>query len=82
MLWIFLLTMLANAEPLRVLSYNVRYPSKDDGPNLWEKRRDLFIDSIRQMKPDVMGTQELFHLQGQYIVEKLPEYAWFGVSRR
>ncbi|MBL8217834.1 MAG: endonuclease/exonuclease/phosphatase family protein [Bryobacterales bacterium] len=82
MLWIFLLTMLANAEPLRVLSYNVRYPSKDDGPNLWEKRRDLFIDSIRQMKPDVMGTQELFHSQGQYIVEKLPEYAWFGVSRR
>lgn len=71
-----------SAETLRVMSFNVRYPSKDDGPNLWETRRDMFIESIRQKNPDLMGTQELFHLQGQYIVEKLPEYKWFGVSRR
>jgi hypothetical protein len=23
----------AHAEPLRVMSFNVRYPAKDDGPN-------------------------------------------------
>lgn len=80
---LFLLSvLLASAEPLRVLSYNVRYPNPNDGPDKWESRRDLFIDSIRHLKPDVMGTQELFHIQGQYIVEQLPDYAWFGLSRR
>ncbi len=80
-----LLTLLAGAlgaEPLRVMSFNVRYPASGDGDNRWELRRDLLVATIREKNPDVLGTQELFHEQGQYIVEKAPEYAWFGVSRR
>lgn len=77
-----LLAASLHAASLRITSYNVRYPAKGDGPNLWETRKDLFIDSIRAMDPDIMGTQELFKLQGDYIVEKLPEYTWTGVSRR
>src|SRR5688572_181232 len=72
----------ADAEGLRILSFNVRYPAKSDGPDVWEARRDLLVDTIRRNSPDIMGTQELFYEQGQYIVEKLPELAWFGVSRR
>lgn len=79
---IVLSAMPAVSEPLRVLSFNVRYPAKSDGANVWEARRDLLIDTIRKTAPDIMGTQELFYEQGQYIVEKLPELAWFGVSRR
>jgi endonuclease/exonuclease/phosphatase family metal-dependent hydrolase len=37
---------------------------------------------VRAYDPDLMGTQELFYSQGEYIREKLPEYAWFGISRR
>lgn len=70
------------AEPLRVMSFNVRMPSPQDGDNLWAKRRDLFCETVTKYAPDVMGTQELFKEQGDYIVSKLPEYAWFGVSRR
>ena len=83
--WLVLVVMAATALPaqeLRVTSFNVRYPSKGDGENVWEKRKDILIEAVRRMNPDVMGTQELFQLQGDYIVEKLPEYAWFGVSRR
>jgi endonuclease/exonuclease/phosphatase family metal-dependent hydrolase len=40
------------------------------------------VDTIRKASPDLMGTQELFYEQGQYIAEKLPELSWFGVSRR
>jgi len=72
----------ALAEPLRVMSFNVRYPSQDDGPNIWENRRDTLVRTILAKDPDVMGTQELFHLQGEYIVEKAPAYGWFGISRR
>ena len=72
----------AMAESLRVMSFNVRYPSKGDGENVWENRRDLLAATIREKNPDVVGTQELYHEQGQYIVAVLPEYARFGVSRR
>jgi endonuclease/exonuclease/phosphatase family metal-dependent hydrolase len=77
--------LLANAQDsaaLRVMTFNVRLPSASDGPNVWENRRELLIETVRRSRPDVMGTQELFHMQGEYIVEQLPEYAWFGLSRR
>lgn len=77
-----LLALPLAAAELGVMSFNVRFPSKDDGPNLWERRRDLLVDTIREKSPDLIGTQELFYEQGQYIVENLPDYAWFGVSRR
>jgi endonuclease/exonuclease/phosphatase family metal-dependent hydrolase len=70
------------ADTLRVMTFNVRYPSKGDGTNVWEARRDILVDTIRANSPDVVGTQELFYEQGQYIVEKLPDFSWFGVSRR
>lgn len=73
---------MASAETLRIMSFNVRYPAKGDGANVWETRRDLLVDTVRRNAPDIMGTQELFHEQGQYIVEKMPELAWFGLSRR
>ena len=43
---------------------------------------DILVETIRRSDPDVMGVQELFQLQGDYIAGKLPEYEWFGVSRR
>jgi endonuclease/exonuclease/phosphatase family metal-dependent hydrolase len=81
---VFLLfvAVMLHAESLRVVSYNVRYPAKGDGANVWEARKDLFVASVKAMDPDVMGTQELFKLQGDYLVERAPEYKWFGVSRR
>lgn len=71
-----------DGQTLRVMTFNVRYPAKGDGPNIWDARKDLLVDTIRKDAPDVMGTQELFYEQGEYIVQKLPELAWFGVSRR
>jgi endonuclease/exonuclease/phosphatase family metal-dependent hydrolase len=71
-----------SAETLRFMTFNVRYPAPNDGQNRWEARRDLFVETIRSKDPDLFGTQELFETQGQYIVEKLPEYKWFGLSRR
>lgn len=79
---ILFLALGVSAETLRVMSFNVRYPAPGDGPNRWELRRDLLLRTIRLKTPDVIGTQELFHVQGEYIVRNLPEYEWFGDSRR
>ena len=69
------------AQTLRVMSFNVRTLAADDGANGWEHRRDLMVRTIREQHPDVMGTQELFKQQGDYLVAKLPGYTWFGIGR-
>ena len=70
------------AAPLRVMSFNVRVPVEADGPDRWEARRYLLVRTIRDARPDVIGTQELVSAQGEYIVAALPGYAWFGRGRR
>lgn len=87
MRWIILLFSMTLCVPgfgqtLEVMTFNVRYPSPDDGPNVWENRRDILVETVRLKNPDLMGTQELFHFQGEYIAGQLPAYDWFGVSRR
>jgi len=71
----------AAAQTLRVMSFNVRTPVAADGPNRWEARRDIFVRTVREQHPDLMGTQELHQEQGDYVVSKLPEYTWFGIDR-
>lgn len=70
------------ADTLRVMTFNVRLPLASDGPERWEARRDLFVKTIREQHPDVFGTQELYREQGDYVVAKLPDYAWFGMGRK
>lgn len=72
----------SDPDQLRVMTYNVRYPNPDDGPNIWAKRRAVFTQTIAAAAPDVIGTQELFASQGADIVRALPGYAWFGRDRR
>ncbi len=71
-----------DAPTLRVMSFNVRLPVESDGPNRWEARRALAAKTIRDADPDVIGTQELHKPQGDYLVSQLPDFAWFGTSRR
>ncbi|MDJ0277384.1 endonuclease/exonuclease/phosphatase family protein [Sphingomonas sp. 2R-10] len=70
------------ARDLRVMSFNVRYPNPQDGPDRWEARAPILIDTIRAADPDLIGTQELFRRQGDTIVRALPGWRWFGRDRR
>jgi endonuclease/exonuclease/phosphatase family metal-dependent hydrolase len=70
------------AQTLRVMTFNVRTGIANDGPNDWDHRRDIMVDTIREQHPDLLGTQELNKFQGDYIVSKLPQYVWFGAGRR
>lgn len=72
----------AHAQALRVMSFNIRLPTADDGPNRWELRKALIASTLREQDADVIGTQELHKVQGDDIVRRLPQYAWFGRDRR
>ncbi len=71
----------ALAEPLKVMTFNVRYAS-DEGAQRWAVRRPVMVELIRRAAPDVVGTQELLQRQGDDIVAALPGYRWFGRDRR
>lgn len=66
---------------LAVMTYNVRYGLADDGPNRWEKRRDLLTKAIADADPDVVGLQEALLFQINDIVAALPQYVALGVGR-
>ena len=66
--------------PLRVMTFNVRVPI-DTGENRWELRREALVRTIADADPDLFGTQELVPDQAAFITGRLPQLAWFGVSR-
>lgn len=72
----------AMSQPLRVMTFNVRLLTDSDGPNRWEARRMLMTKVVAHENPDLIGTQELFQRQGDELVARLPQYAWFGQGRR
>ena len=70
------------AQPLRVMTFNVRLLTDSDGANRWEARRALMAQVVAHENPDLIGTQELYKRQGDELVARLPQYAWFGRGRR
>lgn len=83
LLWLLaaLASLPAHAQPLRVMTFNVRLLTPNDGANNWDARREVVVEMLRAEDPDVIGTQELFKRQGDEIVERLPRFAWFGEGR-
>lgn len=70
------------AEPLRVMTFNIRLPTEQDGDNRWEARRDLVVEMLRAEDADVIGTQELYKRQADELIARLPAYAWLGEGRK
>jgi endonuclease/exonuclease/phosphatase family metal-dependent hydrolase len=66
---------------LSVMTFNIRYGTANDGPNAWELRRDIVVDTIEQYAPDILGLQECLKFQADYLAAHLPEYDHFGVGR-
>ena len=77
-----LMSATAHAQPLRVMTFNIRLIIDSDGENNWDARRDIVVQMLRDEDPDVIGTQELFKRQGDELVASLPHFAWLGEGRR
>jgi endonuclease/exonuclease/phosphatase family metal-dependent hydrolase len=68
-------------EPLRVVSFNIRYGTAKDGDNEWAKRRAMLFDVTRELDADVVGLQEALAFQIDEIEAAVPGYAAIGVGR-
>ncbi|MSU24422.1 MAG: endonuclease/exonuclease/phosphatase family protein [Opitutus sp.] len=69
------------AEPLRVMSFNVRNSDARDGENAWPKRTDLFFETITRFAPDLIGFQEVLAVQHDAITTRMSDYGFSGVAR-
>ncbi|GGN93020.1 endonuclease/exonuclease/phosphatase family protein [Haloarcula pellucida] len=68
-------------EPVRVMSFNVRYDAPEDGLDNWSHRRRLVAGTIRYHAPDVVGVQEAQRHQILELETLLPTYDWVGDPR-
>jgi lysophospholipase L1-like esterase len=55
----------ADVRPVRVMSFNVRYGTAQDGDHAWPRRRDAVFDVIRAFEPDLLGMQEVLAFHGR-----------------
>ncbi len=70
-----------NTTPeLKVMSYNIRMGTADDGTNSWQFRYPATYEMLKDQAPDVVGIQEAFDFQVAYM-EEYCGYEAVGVGR-
>jgi endonuclease/exonuclease/phosphatase family metal-dependent hydrolase len=70
----------SDAGDVSVMTFNLKFASERP-PNAWPDRRPVVRDCIRQVAPDLIGTQEGVYPQLKDIAADLPEYDWMGLGR-
>lgn len=69
------------AEPLRVMTFNVRLNTPADSLDAWPHRKEAVAGVIRFHGADFVGLQEPQHNQLVDLDSLLPGFAWFGLPR-
>ncbi|MFC1551891.1 endonuclease/exonuclease/phosphatase family protein [Candidatus Latescibacterota bacterium] len=67
--------------PLRVMTFNIRYNTPNDGENAWPNRKDMAAGMILFHNADIVGIQEGLRGQVDDLAERLPGYGWIGIGR-
>lgn len=70
----------AAAEPVRVMSYNIRVDVASDTPR-WAERKGPMVRQIAFLAPDILGAQEAQQTAVADLAAKLPHYAHYGLGR-
>lgn len=69
------------AQELKVMSYNIRVGSVNDGENNWEIRKNKVADLMNYYDADFIGMQETQKFQMDFLLEQLPKYNSVGKPR-
>lgn len=71
----------AEAQPLQVATFNLRYDNPGDSGNLWKNRVPVCASLIQFHQFDIVGTQEGLKHQLDQLQALLPEFQYFGSGR-
>ncbi len=78
---LFFLEPAAGGEPVRVMTFNIRYGTAPDEENAWPHRRELVFKVIRDFSPEFLGLQYALRSQLDELESELPEFTRVGVGR-
>lgn len=67
--------------PFRVLTFNVRYGTADDGPDAWPLRQERLARAILDAAPEILGVQEALDFQVAWLEKLLPQHRRVGGGR-
>jgi endonuclease/exonuclease/phosphatase family metal-dependent hydrolase len=70
-----------HAQPIKLMTFNIRYGTAPDGEHSWNLRQDLVYSLLEKERPDILGLQEALNFQIDAIITHLPDYRRLGVGR-
>ncbi len=65
----------------RILTFNIRYGTADDGANNWQNRRDLVAEVLADAEPHLVSIQEALDFQLDFLLQRSPRYKKIGQHR-
>lgn len=66
---------------MKVMTFNIRYLNRIDGINIWDNRKDLVAEVVKNYQPDILALQEATHTQMMDLGKRLAGYEWVGKGR-
>ena len=70
-----------STKTIKIMSYNIRVETNEDGINEWSKRKKGLVYLIKKSNPDILGIQEGLPNQILYLSKHLDEYSMIGEGR-
>lgn len=70
-----------NNDTLKVMTWNIRLDTPDDGLNQWKYRKDEFCREVVKQSPLILGVQEAFYSQLKDMKKRMKGYKYIGAGR-
>jgi endonuclease/exonuclease/phosphatase family metal-dependent hydrolase len=78
---VLLISTLAEAQTLRIMTYNIRFDNPQDSVNAWPNRKQKVFNLLKKYDADIIGLQEALLHQITDITGALNGYEFVGVGR-
>jgi endonuclease/exonuclease/phosphatase family metal-dependent hydrolase len=76
-----IISIISEAQELNVMTFNIRYNTKNDSLNAWPYRKDKAASQILFHNVQILGVQEALHEQMMDLAQSLLQYKYIGVGR-
>ncbi len=76
-----LLLGVANAQQIRLITYNIRYDHQQPGENSWKNRSAAMCELLQFYEPAILGVQEAMPHQLKDLDSALTNHVYLGVGR-
>ena len=77
----FVVSISVHSQELNVMTFNIRYNTKNDSLNAWPYRKDNAASQIKFHNVHILGVQEALHEQMMDLSQSLSQYKYVGVGR-